>query len=164
MTIDGVGTSPVEQRHAIVEFPSASLSSIDITITDPTLLPGETRYIGRLEIGAVTTLPGVSSDFKIDEVSNSTAILSDSRQAYGYKRVPYTRVSFQFPVLDEAERAGLSAIYEYLDVFIPGFLSFNETCITVDTIYGIIEETGTLSFQFNEAGFYTSSATVSEVY
>jgi len=165
MSVNGGAPLPVTRRHAIVEQELGASTEFDIIITDPTMGAGDLRYIGRLEIGVLYRSPDVSSQIKIDIVSNSDALFSSSRQVYGYRRDPYARASFQFPLIDTDQRRLMSLVFQYVDVFVPFLAMLEEECygVSMNTNYVVLEETGVLSFQLNDAMLYTSSITLSEV-
>ncbi|RLD22214.1 MAG: hypothetical protein DRI69_01880 [Bacteroidetes bacterium] len=164
ISINGGEAFPVPRRHAVINVGADSQTDINILITDPTLIARIPRYIGRLEIGEGYKTPDISAQIKLDNVSNSEAILSASRQSYGYRKAPYARSSFQFPYITTDERRVMGEFFQYVDVFVPFFVGMDEDCIEVFDNYVILEETQTLSFQLSEALHYTSSITVSEVF
>ena len=164
ISVNGGEAVAVSQRHAVVNVGADSQSVINLLITDPTMLPGTPRYIGRLEIGEGYKTPDISSQVKLDNVSNSESILSTSRQSYGYRKAPYARSSFQFPYITTEERRVMGEFFQYVDVFVPFFASMDEDCIDVFDNYVILEETQTLSFQLNDAMHFSSSVTISEVF
>jgi len=163
LSVNGGGALPMSQVHALVDVGDITAQNFKVIINDPSIQLGETRYIGRLEIGLTYSFPGISYNVKLDEVSNSETILSASRQAYGYRRVTYTRGSVQFPMITREQMEEMTNIFKYLDTFTPFFTHFDEDCIEGKTNYGILEDTKTLSFQMNEAQVYTTSLSISEV-
>ena len=163
LVVNGHGPYPVEQVHAFVETEEFAAQSIDITITDPSIIPGVPIYIGRLELGLSYEFPGISVNVKVDEVSNSNAIISASRQAYGYRKATFTRASVQFPLIERDQMDQMIAAFKYVDIFTPFFVTFDEECVIGNTNYGILEDTKTLAFQMNEAQVFSSSLVISEV-
>ena len=164
ISVNGGEAFTVSQRHAVVNVGTDAQSVINLLITDPTLSPGNPCYIGRLEIGEGYKTPDISSQVKLDNVSDSDVILSASRQSYGYRKAPYVRASFQFPYITTEERLVMGAFFQYVDIFVPFFVGMDEDCIEVYDNYVILEETQTLSFQLSDAMHYTSSVTISEVF
>jgi hypothetical protein len=164
LSVNGGASFPVNPVNALVEVPLTILQSIDIVISAPSIGVGVIPYIGRLEIGKAYEFPGVSSNVKFDEISNSNMILSATRQAYGYRRDSFSRASVQFPLIEREDLDQMKAVFKYVDTFTPFFATFGEECIEGFTTYGILEDTKTLSFQMNEAQVYTSSLSISEVY
>ncbi len=164
ISINGSVPSLIARIHSVIPVTPISGSTFDIKIIDPQIGAGDARFIGRLEIGELVVFPDISSNIKIDEISNSKAILSDSRQAYGYRKATFTRASFQFPIITGPERAVMMGVFKYVDVFVPFFTYLDEDCINKGTFYGIFEDTKTLAFQFNDAHLYTTSVSISEVF
>ncbi len=164
ISVNGNTPTSLTKVHSVNPFDAITDSIFDVKITDPGMNPGDARFIGRLEIGDLSPFPDISSSIKVDEISSSTAIMSDSRQAYGYRRTSYTRISLQFPFVTVAERLHMMDVFKYVDVFTPFFTLMDEVCINKGTFYGIFEDTKTLAFQFNDAHLYTTSVTISEVF
>ena len=165
LSVNNGSPQPFGQRHAIIFLDAPiSATSFDFEFKDPLLSPGDTRYIGRLELGEYYQPPDISHQLKVDAVSNSEAIFSSSRQVYGYRKSPYSRISIQMPLVEIEEGRDLIAFFRYVDVFIPFFVSFDKECFEIRDNYVVLSENNLLAFQLTEGKFYQSSMILSEVF
>ncbi len=163
-TVSVNGSTPVSLSEGLgtISFPSDSQTTWTFVISEPAVAD-QIRKIGRLEFGVAFELPGISTEVKVDEIAQSRTIISGSRQSYGYRLIPYRRISVQFPGIEQNEKPALDDFYRYVDTFLPFFLIITESCLTLADLYAVLEETRSLSYQLNDANFYSSTMTFSEV-
>ena len=165
ISVNGGPAEPLSIKTALVRLSVPEENSLfEIEIYDPTLTPGEPRYIGRLELGERYKTPDISPSVKIDAISSSDAVFSSSRQVYGYRRSPFSRLSVQLPVVEPAEGKALIEFFKYVDIFVPFFISTKDDCLEIADNYTVLSDSNLLAFQLTEGLFYTSSLVLSEVF
>lgn len=146
-----------------VVIPTGAQSARYFRLTIGNVLPtGNYEVIGRVALGNKVSFPAIRTVYDVDLISTANRTLSDSQQLYGGPKVIYKRVSVSFPYIQDP--AELMQIFRDVDLYNPFFLSFDEECITgPENLYCTLSE-DSLPLNHNDAKFFTSRLSFTEVF
>lgn len=123
---------------------------------------GNYIVIGRVALGAADPLPVIRPILDVDITSTANRTFSDSRQLYGGPKVVYKRLNISFPEIDDT--GPIIELFTKVDLYNPVFLFWDEPCVEEEqNLYCTLSESS-LPLNRNDAGFYTSRLSFTEVF
>ena len=162
------GSSPIllgDVQNGFTELQSTvSGTSFVLKLTNASTLNGTQTKIGRLILGDVYNTPGINSNVSFDTISNADVAFSRSRQAFGNPGAIYNNISVVFPVIEQNEKADLDYFLKSVDRYEPFVLAFDEECFSEGPFYVVVNDTTLSGYQLNEALFWTSRLSFTEVF
>jgi hypothetical protein len=125
---------------------------------------GNVIDIGRPYLGESFSTVGIGTRISDTRESNSVKSISVSGQSYLDERYINILVSVRFPKLTHTQKADLIEQFESIDIGKPFFVTFNETCTDLTTLYVTLDQSS-LSFNLlaNPTYYESSMSFIEEV-
>jgi hypothetical protein len=118
--------------------------------------------IGRLYLGTAYTTPDISPTITHDKISTSIRSRSVSGQTYMDRGYFYEMINTTYPAATHEEKAELFEIFETIDIGVPFFVTFDESCSDLGTLYVTLEENELRATLLSNPDYYTIGITLRE--
>jgi hypothetical protein len=111
--------------------------------------------LGRVWIGEAYETPGISTTLTHDLFSASVKSTSVSGQSRQDTRYLYYALNTTFPAVTHAEKAEIFDIFKSIDIGTPFFVTFDETCSDIGTLYVTMDLTSLRATLLTNRDYYT---------
>ncbi len=118
--------------------------------------------MGRIYLGESYVPPGISPTITHDKTSASQKSISISGKSYLDRRYLYQIISTTFPSVTHEQKEELSDLLELVDIGIPFFVTFDETCSDLGTLYVTLNQESFRATLLNNPNYYTVSFSLRE--
>jgi len=162
IAINGGAYKPIASlSHTLIQI-LLDTDTVTLHIMDPST---PIIQIGRIIVGEKYKTPYIADNVQVTLLDTSAVLLSSTRQPYGYDGATGRQVSVQFPVIEQGvETDEYRDFLSYVGKYKPFILDFDIECFDERILYGIVANDKIISFQLNDAHFWTSMLTIEETY
>jgi hypothetical protein len=136
------------------DFPEETYRYWRLQVIDSTNANGYIQ-LGRVWIGQSYVTPGISTTLTHDRTSASVKSSSTSGQTYQDKRFLYSSINTTFPAVTHTEKAEIFNILDTIDIGEPFFVTFDETCSDIGTLYVTMDLSSLRATLLNNRDYYT---------
>ncbi len=118
--------------------------------------------MGRIYLGESYVPPGMSPTVTHDKASASQKSISVSGQSYLDRRYLYEIISTTFPYVTHEQKDELSDLLEMVDIGEPFFVTFDEDCSDLGTMYVTLNQESFRATLLSNPNYYTVSFSLRE--